>query len=54
MSTEFRREIYQWRYDREKHGEEEDCIPIQLQILFGKLQLSDSSYVDTTGLTKSF
>jgi len=54
LTPEFRREIYRWRYDSEKHGEQEDCIPLQLQLLFGKLQLSDSLYIETTGLTKSF
>ena len=54
MTPEFRREIYKWKYDPDQHGEAEDCIPLQLQLLFGKLQLCDSSYIDTHALTKSF
>jgi ubiquitin carboxyl-terminal hydrolase 47 len=54
MTPEFRRNLYMWKYDPEKHGEAKDCIPFQLQLLFGKLQLSNRSYVETTGLTKSF
>jgi ubiquitin C-terminal hydrolase len=54
MTPNFRNELYKWQYDREKHGEAEDCIPMQLQLLFSKLQLSDSVYIETTGLTKSF
>jgi ubiquitin carboxyl-terminal hydrolase 47 len=54
MSPEFRHRIYQWEYDPEKHGETEDCIPYQLQLLFGKLQITDRPYVSTKQLTKSF
>ena len=54
MTPDFRNEIYRWQYDSEKHGETEDCIPMQLQLLFSRLQLEDSVYVETTGLTKSF
>ena len=54
MTPDFRNEIYKWQYDREKHGESEDCIPLQLQLLFSKLQLAESIYIETTGLTKSF
>jgi ubiquitin C-terminal hydrolase len=54
MTPEFRQRIYMWNYDPEKHGRPEDCIPLQLQLLFAKLQLSKNWYVDTTALTKSF
>mmetsp|Transcript_32739 Transcript_32739/g.56995 ORF Transcript_32739/g.56995 Transcript_32739/m.56995 type:complete len:1043 (+) Transcript_32739:920-4048(+) len=54
MTPEFRDKIYSWQYDRERHGEVQDCIPIQLQLLFAKLHTSKSSCVQTTGLTKSF
>lgn len=53
MTPEFRREIYRWKYEP-RHGKKEECIPLQLQILFSKLQLSESSSVETTGLTRSF
>lgn len=35
-------------------GEEKDCIPLQLQRLFGALQLSSRSAVETKHLTLSF
>ena len=54
MTPEFRRALYSWNYDPEKDGKEEHCIPLQLQILFGRLQLSKSRDVDTKALTKSF
>lgn len=54
MTPEFRHSLYQWRYDPAVHGDEQDCIPLQLQRLFGQLQLSDRVYVDTTALTRSF
>ncbi|CAG9310433.1 unnamed protein product [Blepharisma stoltei] len=54
MTPEFCLRLYQWKYDAEKHQSKEDCIPYQLQLLFAKLQLKESSYVETTGLTKSF
>ena len=54
MTPEFRRHIYMWRYNPQIHGKSEDCIPFQLQLLFSKLQLSQSWFAETTGLTKSF
>lgn len=54
MTPEFRKKIYSWTYDETKHGDKKDCIPFQLQVLFGKLQVSGQPYVDTKGLTKSF
>lgn len=54
MTPEFRSRIYSWQYDPEKHGDKSDCIPYQLQMLFGNLQTSKSSHADTKGLTKSF
>ncbi len=30
MTPEFRRTLYRWRYDKEKHVGEADCIPLQL------------------------
>jgi hypothetical protein len=54
MTPEFRKAIFSWNYNREKDGVEEFCIPLQLQRLFGLLQLSKTRAVDTVALTKSF
>ena len=54
MTPEFRMQLYKWQFNPSKHGDPEDCIPYQLSLLFSKLQTSDSDFVDTTGLTKSF
>lgn len=54
MTPEFRKKIYIWTYDERKHGDKRDCIPYQLQLLFGRLQISKSPYVETKALTKSF
>ena len=54
MTAEFRHALYQWRYCSERDGAEEYCIPLQLQKLFGLLQLSATRSVDTVALTKSF
>ena len=54
MTPEFRRLLYSWNYIKEKDGEEEECIPLQLQKLFGALQMSKSRDIDTKALTKSF
>lgn len=43
--------------DKEEEEEAEDpseCIPLQLQRLFGQLQLSDKTCVETRALTDSF
>jgi ubiquitin C-terminal hydrolase len=54
MTPELRRQLYMWQYNPDKHGPEADCIPLQLQILFSKLQLSSAWYEDTSALTQSF
>jgi ubiquitin carboxyl-terminal hydrolase 47 len=54
MTPEFRNRIYSWQYDPDRHGDKEDSIPYQLQMLFGTLQTSKASYGDTKALTKSF
>mmetsp|Transcript_22583 Transcript_22583/g.50628 ORF Transcript_22583/g.50628 Transcript_22583/m.50628 type:complete len:916 (+) Transcript_22583:74-2821(+) len=54
MTPEFRRAIFTWNYDKEKDGAEDHCIPLQLQRLFGLLQLSTLRAVDTVALTRSF
>ncbi|EAR91927.3 ubiquitin carboxy-terminal hydrolase (macronuclear) [Tetrahymena thermophila SB210] len=53
MTPEFRENIYQWKYDSDD-SQAEDCIPLQLQILFAKMQLRSFPYVDTKDLAKSF
>ena len=54
MTPEFRRAMFNWRYDSTKDGPEDECIPLQLQKLFGFLNLSKEKAVDTISLTKSF
>ena len=54
MTPEFRKAILSWNYDKEKHGSEEFCIPLQLQKLFAFLMLSKQKAIDTVGITKSF
>ena len=54
MTPDFRRAMFKWKYDPAKDGEEEFCIPLQLQKLFGYLQLSSTKAVDTVALTRSF
>jgi len=54
MTPEFRSALYKWNYNEEKDGKPELCIPLQLQRLFGMLQLSRSKSVETVALTKSF
>ncbi len=54
MTPEFRKAIFTWNYNPEKDGAEEFCIPLQLQRLFGLLQLSSERAVSTVALTHSF
>ena len=54
MTPELRQNLYRWEYDPAKHGDKKDCIPYQLQTLFGMLQITDRAYVPTKALTKSF
>ena len=54
MTPDFRRAIFAWNYDKVKDGREDLCIPLQLQRLFGLLQLGKQDVVDTVALTKSF
>lgn len=54
MTPEFRTAIFSWKYDESKDGPKETCIPLQLQKLFGYLQLSQRKSADTVGLTTSF
>jgi hypothetical protein len=50
----FRTAVLAWSYDPSVHGNEPDCIPLQLQKLFGRLALSPCSAVPTSDLTRSF
>ena len=44
-----------FRYNEQEFGNKNDCIPLQIQLLFGKLQMqNEKSYVDTKDLIKSF
>ena len=54
MTPEFRKSVYQWRYNPDIHGSKEFCIVYQLQKLFASLQMSCRDFVDTRSLTKSF
>lgn len=54
MTPEFRRALYTWRYDEQRDGTRAQCIALQLQRLFGLLQLSCTRSIDTVALTKSF
>eukprot|EP00697_Spironema_sp_BW2_P014547 gnl/Spiro4/499_TR279_c0_g1_i1.p1 gnl/Spiro4/499_TR279_c0_g1~~gnl/Spiro4/499_TR279_c0_g1_i1.p1 ORF type:complete len:1040 (-),score=324.70 gnl/Spiro4/499_TR279_c0_g1_i1:25-3087(-) len=54
MTPEFRSTLFRWRYNAEKDGDPEECIPLQLQKLFGKMQIGKLAYVETKDLTKSF
>lgn len=51
MTPEFRAALYRWKCEKE---EDDDCIPLQLQRLFGLLQLSSRGAVETNALTRSF
>ena len=47
MTPEFRKALYKWEYVEEIEGPKEDSIPYQLQQLFGNLQLTNRSAVET-------
>ncbi|EGR28599.1 ubiquitin carboxyl-terminal hydrolase family protein, putative [Ichthyophthirius multifiliis] len=53
MTPEFRENIYKWKFDSNE-VRAEDCIPLQLQILFAKMQLKTFPYIDTNDLAQSF
>lgn len=53
-TTPFRQRLYQWQYDAALHGDEARCIPLQLQRVFARLQLSKRPAVSTKALTASF
>ena len=54
MTPELRKKVYEWNYDRLKHGPKESCILYQLQALFARLQFSKKTSIETKYLTKSF
>jgi ubiquitin carboxyl-terminal hydrolase 47 len=54
MTPEFRYEILKWEYNKELNGSQEDCIPLQLQKLFYRLQEPLRRVEETKNLTKSF
>lgn len=54
MTPEVRRILYKWQYYPASHGKENFCIPLQLQKLFGRLQLSQERAISTEPLTESF
>ena len=54
MTPDLRHRLYAWTFEETEQAKKEDSIPYQLQLLFGRLQLSQLPCVDTHGLTKSF
>merc|ERR1712000_589786 len=57
LTPELRKVIYEFVYNKEKHGDADRCIILQLQLLFAKLQLAKSNSINslkTEKLTKSF
>lgn len=54
MTPDLRHRLYGWTFQETEDNKKEDSIPYQLQLLFGRLQLSQFPCVDTHGLTKSF
>ena len=54
MTPEFRAAIFKWEYDEAKDGPKDECIPFQLQSLFGHMTITKSGSLTTEKLTKSF
>lgn len=58
MTPEFRSLIFNWKYEKAKHGDEKNCFALQLQKLFDLMdiaqQLCEPIDLDTIDLTKSF
>ena len=57
MTPELRRVLFAWRAPAADDGDAaalSDCIPYQLQLLFGQLQLSSARAITPTALTRSF
>lgn len=54
MTQELRKRLYLWQFEEKPGLGQEESIPYQLQELFGRLQLTQRSAVDTKGLIRSF
>lgn len=54
MTPEFRQRLFSWQYNKKTHGDQNDCIPFQLQKLFARLNQRFFPSESTEGLTKSF
>jgi ubiquitin carboxyl-terminal hydrolase 47 len=53
MTPEFRNTLFNWHYGG-SDADAEECITLQLQLLFTRLQSLQSTSIKTTALTKSF
>jgi len=53
-AREVRAAVYAFEYDAAKHGPSQDCVPLQLQRLFARMQCSSARVLSTTELTASF
>ena len=53
MTPEFRLNLLSWKYNEANHGTKDDCIPLQLQKLFCRMQIKVRSVEYTKDLTKS-
>eukprot|EP01117_Protostelium_nocturnum_P020909 TRINITY_DN971_c0_g1_i4.p1 TRINITY_DN971_c0_g1~~TRINITY_DN971_c0_g1_i4.p1 ORF type:complete len:1030 (-),score=320.61 TRINITY_DN971_c0_g1_i4:193-3282(-) len=53
MNKSFRKMIYDWKSKEKIHLEASEDIPLQLQTLFGRLQLGPKRYVDPADFAKS-
>lgn len=69
-TNQFRAALYAWKHEPNAEGigveggdggggtdtaeDPSDCIPLQLQRLFGQLQMSDRTCIETRALTDSF
>jgi ubiquitin C-terminal hydrolase len=58
MTPEFRSIIFSWKYNKEKDGDEQYCIALQIQKLFDLMdvaqQMCEPIKLDTHDLTRSF
>eukprot|EP01083_Nonionella_stella_P266019 900412_1 len=54
MTPELREAVFEWKYDSSRDPEQKRCIPLQLQKLFARLQISIKGAIHTRELTTSF
>ncbi|KAA0163486.1 hypothetical protein FNF31_02880 [Cafeteria roenbergensis] len=54
MTPDFRRSLFEWKFDEAEHGDARRCLAYQLQRLFAQLQLTTRGAVRTSDLTLSF